>query len=244
MKTKVIKIAICDDEVLWAKTAEDIIYDFFKGRFTEPEIDIFNNTEDLICRFANKEDAAQILILDIDMPDMNGFEAAKKIKELYPDIILMFYTQHEQYVFESFKFQPFRYIRKRFAAAELKIAMEAALVAVEANSEKNIILKTPNETLNICTDEIKYFETNKRKCDVYLRDGRTVTVRKTIRDLYSELGESSFVLIHRWAVVNIRYIKSYSGFDVTLEDGTRLIVSRKYIKDVRTAMIKYWGRRL
>ena len=61
------------------------------------------------------------------MPDMNGFDVAKRLNELEIDIIIMFYTVHEQYVFKAYEYQPFRYIRKEFAKEELPFAMQCAI---------------------------------------------------------------------------------------------------------------------
>lgn len=235
------KIAVCDDEPIWIEIMQGIVNDFFGSRAIEIQVDTFNNTQRLLDAMTEKEEAADILILDLDLPNINGFETAEKLKNLYPDIILIFYTMHEQYVFDSFSFQPFRYIRKEYAAQELKAALNSALEVIENRAEKFIMLKSLNEIRNVEISEIMYFETNKRRCDVYLEDGSIVNVRKTIKELYSQVGSNNFVLIHRGAAVNVRHIKICSNDDVTLENGTRLIVSRNRIKDVKTAFAKYWG---
>lgn len=185
-----------------------------------------------------------ILILDIEMPDINGFEIAEKIKELFPDMLLMFYTAHEQYVFDAFKFQPFRYIRKEHAACEFKSALLAATQIIEASVDRFVELKTADKTYSVKTSEIIYFETNKRRCDVYINDGSVINVRKTIKELYTETGSDNFILIHSGAAVNAKYITCFSNSDVTLESGKKLPVSRTRSKDVKAAVSDYWRKRM
>ncbi|MBQ9314742.1 MAG: response regulator transcription factor [Clostridia bacterium] len=237
-----LKIDICDDEQLWIDKAREIVGAFFKGK-QEIELNFFDNSKALINKIVNKKEYPDIVILDIDMPEMNGFETAKLLKDTYPDILLLFYTVHEQYVFEAFQFQPFRYIRKSYVETELKLAFEAAWHMIENRHEKYITLKTFNETINVKISEIVYFETNKRRCDVHLV-GKTINVRKTIKELYSEIDNPEFVMIHSGAVVNVRHIKSYSSYDITLESDERLVVGRNHIKSVKSALAKYWGNRI
>ncbi|MDE7251590.1 MAG: LytTR family DNA-binding domain-containing protein [Acetatifactor sp.] len=237
----VYKIALCDDEPVWIEIMRGIVKDFFDSRSMEFQIDTFDNAQMLLDTMIEKKEAVDILILDIDMPNINGFETAEHLKDLYPDIILMFYTMHEQYVFDAFKFQPFRYIRKEYAARELTPALSSALEAMENHTEKFILLKSVDGIQNIAISEIMYFETNRRRCDVYLKDGSIINVRKTIKELYAETCSENFVLLHRGAAVNVRYIKICSACDVTLENDTKLIASRNRIKDVKAAFSKYWG---
>lgn len=237
-----IKIDICDDESLWIDKARDIVGEYFKGK-QEVELNFFDKSQDLINKIVNKKEYPDIVILDIDMPKLNGFETAKLLKDTYPDILLLFYTVHEQYVFEAFQFQPFRYIRKTYVETELKLALEAAWHLIENSHEKYITLKSTDGTIKVKISEIMYFETNKRRCDVHLA-GRTINVRKTIKELYSEIDSPDFVMIHSGAVVNVRYIKSYSSFDITLESDERLVVGRNHAKSVKSALAKYWGSRI
>ncbi len=235
------KIAVVDDEPVWIEIMRGIVNDFFGSRSMEIQIDTFNNAQMLLDTMSVQKEAVDIAILDIDIPNINGFEIAEKLKTQYPNIILMFYTMHEQYVFDAFSFQPFRYIRKEYAARELKPALDSALQVIENRAEKFIMLKSPNGIRNIEISEIMYFETNKRRCDVYLKDGSIINVRKTIKELYAETGGDSFVFLHKGAVVNVKYIKICAALDVTMANDAKLIVSRNRIKDVKAAFTKYWG---
>ena len=238
-----IKIDICDDEQLWIDKARDIVGDYFKGK-QEIELNFFDKSQDLINKIVNKKEYSDIVILDIDMPEMNGFETAKLLKNTYPDILLLFYTVHEQYVFEAFQFRPFRYIRKVNAQRELELALNAALQVLDGRVIKSVVLKTNDEIYRVQINTIMYFELESRKCNIYLSDGKILTVRKNVKDLFSEIDSSDFIMLHNGAAANIKYIKKYSSYDITMENDTHLVVSRSHIKKVRVAIMNYWGDKL
>ena len=192
----------------------------------------------MICN--NKEDL-DILLLDIDMPEITGLEVAKKIREAHSDIILIFVSSHEQYVFDSIEYNPFRYIRKNRIEKELPIALKAAYSRIEETVDEYIVAKAEDSEVKIKYSDIMYFETVARKVEIHLSNGKVFAVRKTIKELYEELKDSNFIRIHSGGIVNAKYIDEFSNYDITLDNGEVLIVSRRQLKEVKTTLTKYWG---
>lgn len=115
----IINIALCDDEqesLDILKKELDKEAEKLNIKISTSAYDDGNKVLDLICK--NKEDF-DILFLDIDMPGISGLEIAKRLREENSDIILIFVSAHEQYVFESIEYSPFRYIRKSRIGDEL-----------------------------------------------------------------------------------------------------------------------------
>ena len=236
-------IDICDDEQLWIDKAREIVSVYFKD-MQEVWINSFDDPESLINSLIKKKEQADIVILDIDMPDQNGFEAAEQIRQAYPDILLLFYTSHEQYVFESFRFQPFRYIRKQYADKELGLALSAAEDVLSKRFKRNVMLRTKDESLLVSTEDIMYFETARRRIDIHMNDGRVLNVGHSLKELTAQIDSPDFIMILSGVVVNVRYIKTYSGSVITLENGVRLNVSRGRMSEVKMAVMKYWSSRI
>lgn len=238
-----IKIYICDDEQLWIDKARSIIAEYFDNRL-ETELDHFDSAAALLKVLIDNKEYADIVILDIDMPKLTGFDAAERIRAAYPDVLLLFYTSHEQYVFESFRFQPFRYIRKQYAQKELKLALSAAEDVLSKRMSRSVILKTKDESLMVNVDDIMYFGTVRRRIDVHLKGGRVLNVGLSLKELIRQIDSPGFIMILSGVVVNVRYIKTYSGNEITLENGVRLNVSRGRMSEVKSAVMKYWSARL
>ncbi len=79
-----IKIALADDHNLFRKGMEELIEDFdnMEVLYSVP------NGQELINKLSSGK-LPDVCLLDINMPEMNGFETARKIKEQWPDIKIL-----------------------------------------------------------------------------------------------------------------------------------------------------------
>lgn len=180
------------------------------------------------------------------MPAVSGLEVAKKIRKIESNIILIFISAHEQYVFESIDYNPFKYIRKNKLNDEIEITLKRAYKRILIRNSKSIIAKTEDGEVRLKHSNIMYFEMNSRKISIFTNDNQNIKLigRKTIKELYNELDDEDFIQIHSGCIVNAKYIDEYSGHDITLDNGRKLIVSRSRIKDLKKAMSRYWSERV
>lgn len=240
----IINIAVCDDE---PESLELILKELHRAADKlKITIETFpyadgNRVVDLVLN--NKEDL-DILFLDIDMPDISGLEVAKKLRGKESDIILIFISSYEQYVFESIEFNPFRYIRKSRIGKELLLAVKAAYLRLQEMKDTYIVVKAEDSEARVRHSDIMYFETAERKIGIHLSNGEVLPVRKTIKELYGELNDENFIRIHSGCVVNAKFIDKFSSYDITLDNGEQLIVSRTRVKNVKTALMDFWGDKL
>lgn len=182
-----------------------------------------------------------IVILDIDMPNINGFDVAREIRRLSFDTIIMFYTAHEQYVFKSFEFQPFRYIRKDMAENELPFALECAMMQMKHLEKKTIYLKTPKSDVKLDIDNIVYFEKFKHNIEIMTVSDEVFNIRKTLSELFDMINDERFIYAHKSAVVNLKYINKITPTDVILENNRKIPISRRNYKTIKLAFSKYVG---
>lgn len=235
-----INIAICDDEIRALENIKNKVLDIASAR--NVTVDIFSCSDakrviDVLC--SNKEHF-DVLLLDIDMPKLSGLEVARTVREYDENLILIFISAHEQYVFESIKYNPFRYIRKNKITEELPLAMKAAFTRLENEKDRSVIIKTDDGEIKLYYSQIMYYEIENRRLNIHLSNGKKLLTWKTIKELIEEMNDEKFIKLHSGCVVNVKYISEFSNYDVTLENGERLIVSRRRIKDVKEELLKYW----
>lgn len=235
-----VKIAICDDEKHFLKKISNKVHEISEKLSYTPEICLFQSGKEIMEIISNGSEKFDIYLLDIDMPDISGLKVAKAIRESGLDAILIFISSHEHYVFEAIEYVPFRYIRKNKMDLELTRALQAAYESIRKNADKTIILKSDFGEVRLQQSDIIYFEVEDRKINIHVNNGKNLIVRKTVKQLYTDLNDDKFIKLHSGCVVNVKYVKEFSNFDVTLDDGKKLIMSRTRVKDVKTSLLDYW----
>ncbi len=193
--------------------------------------------------YLEKGNVIDILFLDIDMPDMNGIEVARKIRERDERQLIVFLTSHADYVFDTFEVQPFRFIRKTKMHIELFLALKAAIPILEHRRDRYLELKTEDGREQINVHDIVYVEMLQRHMHYYLKDGREIAENKTIKKLLQELSyDDHFVLLDSGLLLNIEYEKAYTMQSVTLSNGITLPVARTRAKEVKRAIGRKRGQ--
>lgn len=234
-------IAICDDDSEIIKIIHENVNRIFEEMNVNVNLSGFANGNDLIAAIQKEKYYFDLLLLDIDMPEISGLEVAKKLRERNNNIIIIFVSSFDHYVFDSLEYSPFRYIRKSRINEELKHALMSAYSVYKKNKKRYIQVKNSEGEYKIELSEILYFEIIKRKLFLHLTDNRVFSVWKTIRDLYNEVYNGCFVKIHSGCVVNMKYIKEYSNHDITLDNGEKLPVSRAGMKVLKNELTRYWS---
>lgn len=238
-----INILLCDDE---EKTLNRIgkYIDSVRSEIKYPiEITEYSSAESVLKRLRRTDEISDILITDIDMPGISGMEMAQTIREEQLDVLLIFMTAHSEYVFQSFEYAPFRYIRKEFMEMELFPALQAACDKVNAGRDILLHIKTQDGIVTIRTGDILYYELENRKCIIYTIQNKRYETWKKISELREEMGrmDESFLQIYRGCVVNKRYIKKIKREAIVLENDMEISVSKRKRQEISDAMMHYWS---
>ncbi len=237
-------IAICDDCKSDALLARDIVKQSLKDIHVSADIVCYDCAEDIESKIFKHKESLDILILDIDMPKVSGLELAEKLRVNNMNLIIMFLTNHDKFVFKAIEFQPFRYIRKICIESEMPLAIQSAVKIIQMQQDKYTLLHTKDGEIQVALSEIMYFEADKRKTSVYLSNGRVLSVYKSITELIEAISSYKFIMIHRCCVVNIDFIKKLKNDIIVLKNSEMLLVSRRKIKEVKQQIMKLWGDKI
>ena len=238
-----INILLCDDEEKTVDRIRKYIYSIRSQMKYPIDITEYTSAASVLKRLHSSDDVSDILITDIDMPDVSGMEMARAIRDEQLDVVLIFMTAHAEYVFQSFEYAPFRYIRKEFMEIELLPALQAACEKVNASRDILLSIKTQDGILAVRTQDILYYELENRKCIIYTVQNKQYKTWKKISELREEMGEmdNSFLQVYRGCMVNKHYVKTIKKDTIILEDGTELPISRRKKQEISDAMMNYWS---
>ena len=158
------KIYICDDE---EKLLQDLSA-LVRSCCLDSQIQKFSSGIELIKNLYKQE--CDILLLDIDMPDMNGMEAAQKLMKLQKKPILVFVTSHDELVYESFLYHPFGFIRKRFYKEELPKLLQECMEELKKQI-RHFCFRRDGKDFRLLLSEIFYFEADGNYLKVFTKQG-------------------------------------------------------------------------
>ncbi len=226
-----IRAAICDDEPVILEQLRGRIFDEFKRQGAVIRLDTFTSGQEFLEAHANEP--FDVVFLDIDMPEISGFDVAGRISRAEHTLIV-FVTMHDELVYSSFQFQPFRFIRKAYLESELPGIMEAVVNEVtKQNSEKKYAFQTRFGKTFVNLGSVEYIEIYGHWLRVCIKDGEPLECYGSLSDLEKELGDHDFVRTHKSFLVNCKFIFSIERNQVILDDKTAIPLSRYKSEAVR-----------
>jgi two-component system LytT family response regulator len=182
---------------------------------------------------AAKKSAPDVLLLDIDMPGINGIELREQLMHI-PACI--FITSHPEYAVESFEMEALDFLVKPFSHQRFAKTMERLhqFLTIRQKAEllnhtlgaDTIFLKDGPNQIKLQLHEIIYLEALNNYTSIVTR-GRKHTVLSTLGNLIQEKAFNNFIRIHRSYAVQKHFIKKISSGEVLVENFT-LPVGRSY----------------
>jgi DNA-binding LytR/AlgR family response regulator len=233
-----VNIAICDDDKIISKVLKEKITNMLGEEISKfgIGIDLYYNVKDFINVISSIK--YKIIFLDIQMPDIDGFQLAKYLTENKADIKIIFVSSHENYVFNnSFQYEALWFIRKSSIDEDLKYAFPKIRETLEINILKYKI-ECDGKIINLKTDDIYYIESNKNYLTVFTLEEHYV-IRKTMKETESELPGEFFIRPHSSFLVNLKHIKSIERQYIILEDGEKILISNNKQKQVVSKLKNY-----
>lgn len=198
---------IVDDEPLAVKLIESYVA-------KTPDLKLLGSyTDSVEAITAIKENPADLLFLDIQMPDINGMELARLIPE---KTRVIFTTAFKEYAFESYEvsaldflLKPIRY--NKFIAAVEKarkwFSHETEAIA-EPSGRDNVFIRVDGELRQLNVSDIMYVSGMKDYVVFYLDDGSKLVTHLTMKAVEDMLPTSDFLRIHRSYIVALKKIRS------------------------------------
>jgi two-component system, LytTR family, response regulator len=193
---------------------------------------------------AYRELQPDVILLDINLPDGNGFDLLAQIEGKKPKII--FITAYNEFAIKAFKISAVDYILKPLNIDELVVAIEKCKEQTERENlseklkvlvenmsgnkpdEKKIVLKTQESIYIVKVGDIIRCESDHNYTEFYLREGKKLLVSKTLKDFETMLDSYGFFRTHQSHLINLNYIARFDkadGGELVLTDGKRVPVS-------------------
>lgn len=224
------KFAVCDDEREVADLVAEKLREFYPD---ECEIKCYTDGDSLFADSARELFYA--FFLDIGMSGLDGFTLAEKIRSDNPFAKIIFVTNHTELAHIGYLYGAFRYVRKFALEEELREAAQSLKHEFDLQSEF-LLLKTPLGEVVADVNSIRYFEVKGHQVTAFF-DETEERVSGTMNEYEERLKDVGFIRIHKSFLVNFRFIESVGKNNVTLTDGTALLLSRNRVAETKRKLL-------
>lgn len=204
------------------------------------------------------QEKPDLVFLDVQMPDLNGFQVVQQV-DFQPAII--FTTAYDQYALKAFEAHAIDYLLKplneeRFKQAvgkavdqvhlkqkpSLEDLMENVRSMMPENFDSHFIVQKSNKMINLAVKDIMYLEASGDYSILHSKEGKEYVSSKTLSKLEIRLDPQQFIRIHRSTIINISYLKEVErhasrGMTVVMEDEKSFSVSRTYSSNIRSKLV-------
>lgn len=233
-------IAVCDDDSNAVQTHKQIAERCLTQCKSAGEISVYTDSANLLYDITEDGFFFDLILLDIEMPGGSGMELAQKIKPYLPHVKIIFITSHIEYAIDAFELAIFRYVPKDDIDTRLPAAIMDAVKLIMLEEGKAYTIRTNSRFEKIPYKEIYYIQKDGKNAGIATATGVS-KVRKSLQQVYEELGAEEFIYIDRGCIVNMIHIMQIKDGMAVLKNSVSLPVSRSHLQEVKEQINTYWG---
>jgi two-component system LytT family response regulator len=235
-----IRCVIVEDEEMARKVLKSLLAQYCSDVMVCAEADDIVSGQEMIEAFR-----PDLVFLDIEMPGGSGFKLLNNIKDI--DFEVVFITAYEQFAIKAIRHDALDYLLKPVDPKELVAAVEKVKetkykktlkkqydtllknIDPEQLVVKKISVSTSDKIHLIEVDDIIRCESDNYYTIIFFKDGTSLMVSKTLKEMEQKLEEFDFVRTHKSHLVNIHYIMNFIKDEmvVMMTDGIKVPVSKR-----------------
>ncbi len=218
------KITIVEDEAMELEQLETAVKEIAENELPalSCELTCFESMQAFDAANAKPD----LLILDLHLPDGNGLELARRLKEDRAATGVIIITAFQEHVYEGYEVGAFRFLPKPLQYEKLKEAM--LHYAAEFRSIKYLLVPTQNEQLVIALDDIVCIESQGKHSVVYLQNGKAFDSKKSIAEYTEDIENNCFCRVHRRFLINMKHIVRLEENEIVFDmDRCHAEISRR-----------------
>jgi two-component system response regulator AlgR len=195
-----------------------------------------------------------VVLLDIQMPEIDGLSCARQLAQLEIKPAIIFCTAYDQHALQAFQSQAQAYLLKPIAKNELREVLDQVCKPNQAQvsqfqqsssqiskkQRQHITAKSHRGVELIPVEQVYYFLADQKYVTIRHQKG-SVLIDETLKDLELEFADQ-FIRIHRNALVSIKFLDGIESicsgqYQVRLRDiAERLVISRRHLPQLRESI--------
>ena len=229
-------IAIVEDEPSCSRQLANYLEQYQNEKNTQFKVSAFSSGAELLADYRPVYD---LILLDIEMPGINGMDTAVKIRETDDEAALMFITNLAGYAIRGYEVEALDFVTKPVSYYQFAMRLSRCLRRIGKKESREILLSCPDGIKKLDISQIYYVEVQNRILHYYTSQGE-FSLRGTIQSLEELLPKASFVKCNRWYIVNLEHVSEVKKNTVVV-GGYELEISRRSRAAFLQSLAEYVG---
>ena len=227
-----VRIAICDDSAADAAYVGALLDQWAAQRGLAVQAERFESAQAFLFHYEENKDY-DVLLLDIEMPGMDGVSMARAIRRENEAVQIVFITGYSDYIAEGYDVAALHYLMKPVKTDKLFAVLDRAMEKCRRN-ERCLLLEMPGEMVRLPLYQIRYLEVRQNYVTIHAK--ADYTVKRPLAEFERELDEG-FCRVGRAMIVNLRCVRRVTRTEVYLDDGAALPLPRGAYETLNRAII-------
>lgn len=231
-----IRIAIVEDEAAVAEQLREYVERFCKENGQEADVTLFSNAMVIVEDYRAVWD---IILMDIEMPYLDGMSAAQRIREIDSAVVLIFVTNMARFAIKGYEVDAMDFVLKPVKYAQFALKLKKAMRIIGEHKQRYLMLSTNGLDRRISVNDILYIEVINHRLYIHTLQGEFV-IRGSLQELEAQLSGMHFARNSNSYMVNLRNVTGLRK-DSVLVPGHELPLSRSRRKEFLQALSDYMG---
>lgn len=231
-----IKIAIVEDEELYAKQLNEYLRQYERENGEAIEVTIYSDGDRIVDKYQSQYD---IILMDIEMKFMDGMSAAEEIRKIDTEVVIIFITNMTQYAIRGYSVDALDYVLKPVSYFALSQRLNRAIGRMRKRESKMIMVNMKGGIVRLNIANIYYIESQGHTLILHTILGDYET-SGTMKEMEGKLLDMNFCRGNKGYLINLQHVDGISDGCAIVKDE-RLILSRARKKEFMEALTKYWG---
>lgn len=182
-----------------------------------------------------------LVFLDIELPGINGMDAARELRTTDESTPIIFVTNLAQYALKGYEVDALDFVVKPVSYYDFKLRMDKAMRTLARRGTRGVTVTTPDGTRVVPIADIVYVDVRNHDLAYHLSSGETLTTRLTLSKAEASFEGSSMVRISNNCLVNMAHIESIVPDGLMMRGGETLFFSRSRKKAAMAIIARYLG---
>lgn len=231
-----LRIAIVEQDQATGTQICDLIQNYARTRGIGVTVEPFSRAEIFLATYRPNY---EIVFLGTDDPAMNGIQAARRLREMDKDVVLVFVTELASYAIQGYEVDALDVLLKPLNEYAFSVKLERAIQRVRQRAGEHIVLQAADGIHRLEIRQIYYLETQNRMLYYHTAAG-VFSVRGSLQSAEQRLAGRSFAKCNQCYLVNLQHVTDVQD-DVVMVAGDRLEISRRSRKKFLAAVVAYIG---